>query len=299
VHTESGPSSYADEVARAERTWKAKNYPIRPGIEYGDFIDDSTPEGYTRTDISAKGVNLYLYKFKDEAKNGKRIIYYIHGGGFVRGNGSYCRQIALLHLQRLGIPAVAVEYTYAQTAKYPAQLDEVLTGYTHLTDALKYKPSDIIVGGDSAGGTLSLALVVRLKRLGLGLPGALLLNSPMTDCTMSLASHKVNVGKDAVFTQGIAPAVMALYVDEKYMKDPEASPYFADFSGFPPAYFVADDTEVLCSDSLETAAKMYAAGVKVKAHFFHGLWHVFPTDVQKTPESRQVFAEMKEFVESL
>ncbi|MDR1785608.1 MAG: alpha/beta hydrolase [Spirochaetaceae bacterium] len=301
IHTESEPSSYALEVAKAERMWKAKNYPIRPGIEYGDFIDDSTPEGYTRTDITEKGVNLFLYKYKDEAKNRseKRLIYYLHGGGFVRGNGSYCRQLALLHLQRLGVPSVAMEYTLAPGAKYPVQLDEVFTGFTYLTKTLGYKPSDIILAGDSAGGNLAAALAVRLKRLGIGSPNCLLLNSPMTDCTLSLPSHKYNLGKDIVFPAGVSPAIVAFYVDDKYLKDPEVSPYFGDFTGFPPVYFVADDTEVLCSDSVETAAKMYSQGVKVKAHIFHGLWHVFATDVQKTPESKLVFQEMKEFIEGV
>jgi acetyl esterase/lipase len=299
VKTESPPSSYADEVARAERVWKAKNFPIKPGCEYGEFIDDSTPEGYTRTDLATpEGVKLFFYKYNDEAKNKaeKRLIYYIHGGGFVRGNGSYARQLALLHLQRLGVPAVAVEYTYAPAAKYPAQVDEVYAGFKFMIEKFNYKPEDIIVAGDSAGGTLSLALGLRLKRLGTGMPRCFLLNSPMTDCTISLPSHKLNADKDFTFKGGIAPQIMALYCDPARQAEPEASPYFGDFAGFPPAYFVADDTEVLASDSLETAAKMHAAGGKVKVHTFHGLWHVFPTDAQKTPESKTVFAEMKNFI---
>ena len=298
IHTTSDPSSYAAEVALAERRWKAKNYPIRPGVEYGDFIDDATPVGVTRTDITEKGVNLFIYQFKDEAdySDKNRIIYYIHGGGFVRGNGSYCRQIALLHLLRIGIRSVAVEYTPAPGAKYPSQLDEVFTGFTYLTGTLGYRPRDIILSGDSAGGTLAAALVHRFKRLGMDTPGGILFNSPMMDCTLSLESHKSNLGKDITFPQGIAPAMIAVYVDEAHNKEPEASPYFGDFTGFPPSYFVSDDTEVMCSDTLESAAKMYRLGVKVQVHLFHGLWHVFATDAQRTVESKIVFQDMKDFL---
>jgi acetyl esterase/lipase len=213
---------------------------------------------------------------------------------FVRGNGKYCRQLAILHMQRLGLPAAACEYRTAPANKYPDALDDVFAGFKYLTDALGYAPSDIIVAGDSAGGTFAAALTHRLKRLGLGLPQKLVLYSPCMNLTGSFESHKYNIGKDQTFTQGLPSP--EYYTGSADLTDPEVSPYFGDFTGFPPTYFCAEDTEVMCSDALMTADKMYKQGVRVQVHIFHGLWHVFPTYTQSTPESKLVFEEVKEFI---
>jgi acetyl esterase/lipase len=199
-------------------------------------------------------------------------------------------------LLRLGIASVAVEYKPAPGAKYPSHLDESFTGFKYLTDKLGYKPSDIILSGESAGGLLIAALTLRLKRLGLGTPNACFFSSPMTDCTLSLPSHKLNIGKDRTFPNGVSQAFIEGYVDPKLVKEPEVSPWFGDLSGFPPSYFVVDDTEVLASDTLEFAAKLYSLSVKVQVHVFHGLWHVFCTDIENLPESKEVFNDVAKFL---
>jgi acetyl esterase/lipase len=177
-------------------------------------------------------------------------------------------------------------------------LNDAVAAYRYLVDELKYNPEKIFITGDSAGGTLTLSLVLRLKNAGEKLPSALAVYSPATDLTMSLISHEINLGRDKIFPQGVK-AVVPLYADESRLKVPDVSPLYGDFSGgFPKTYFCAEDTEVLCSDTLECSANMVEQGVEVKTHIFHNLWHAFPTlhPVPPLPkEVDDVFAEVKEF----
>jgi acetyl esterase/lipase len=90
---------------------------------------------------------------------------------------------------------------------------------------------------------------------------------------------------------------MANYApDISRYKNPEISPYWGDFKGFPPQYFCVDDTEVFCCDSTETAAKMHAVGVRVKCHVFHGLWHDFPITTPRSPTADLAFKDIREFL---
>jgi acetyl esterase/lipase len=92
-----------------------------------------------------------------------------------------------------------------------------------------------------------------------------------------------------------------VYADDDRLQSPDVSPFFGDFSGgFPKTYFCADDTEVMCSDTLECSAKMVEQGVEVKTHIFHNLWHAFPVLHPIPPfpkELDEVFAEVKAFFE--
>ncbi|MDR1796400.1 MAG: alpha/beta hydrolase [Clostridiales Family XIII bacterium] len=290
VRTEAEPTAEA-EAAIVPHLALLKQYPMQPGVDR-EFIDDATPEGMVREDVAESGARLFFYRYEGQPP-GPRILFYVHGGGFVRGNGKYCRLNARTFLRKLGFPSVACEYRTAPESRWPAALDDVHAAYRYLTGERGYAPSDIILAGESAGGNLAPALLARLKRLGQALPPALILFSPAADLTMRGPSLAANVGKDRFFPGGLGSA--EYYCDPAEWKNPEASPYYADFAGFPDTYLAADDTEVLCSDTLAMAARMHAAGVRVKAHLYHGLIHGFPLEVPDVPESDEVYREIKGF----
>jgi len=268
-------------------------YPMTPDNEILT-LDDSTPDGVARTDVTHNGTNLFIYKKPIGYGDEDRIIYYIHGGGFVRGNKNYCRRLAILHEQRLNIPAAACEYRTAPAHKFPEAQEDCYQGYRYLVDILGCAPDRIIFAGDSAGGNLLMSLALRLKRQGETLPNALIMYSPAIELTGVLESQKYNIGKDVIFTNGVP--IATYYAAEEQLKTPEVSPYYGDFGGFPPSYFCAEETEVFLSDTVETAAKMRSLGVKVKAHIWRGLWHVFPVYSPETAESAAVFADVKNFL---
>ncbi|MDR3311517.1 MAG: alpha/beta hydrolase [Spirochaetaceae bacterium] len=303
VHTEKDPYAQTSAKVWEELAKLRVKYPMVPGTEMV-YLDDTTPEGISREDYKAGNNNLFVFKkgtfdsAEIRAKNAdeKRLIFYVHGGGFVRGNGKYCRVNAINQVQKIGLSVAACEYRTAPEYKEPCALADVEESYNFVVNNLGYDPSGIIILGDSAGGTLGLGLCNRLKAQGKKLPGACVWFSPCLDLTLSFDSHRVNIGKDLFFPKPVAAVIPLFAPDPSRYKNPEVSPYWGDFAGFPPTYFCVEDTEVFCSDSLEAAAKMHSAGVTVKCHAFHGLWHTFPLTCPTTPMADVVFQEVKAFI---
>ena len=298
THTTQDPDKKTlEEILPAMLELRAK-YPLAPGSEM-EYLNDETPAGVSRTDyVTGAGQSLTIYKLTEKHEKEDRLVFYIHGGGFVRGNGMYSRTNARVHLEKLGLPAACCDYRVAPKDREPAALNDVIAAYRFLVDELKYDPEKIFMTGDSAGGVLALSLGLRLKKAGEKMPRAFALYSPSPNLTMSSISHDLNVGKDKIFPKGVK-GFISVYADEDRLKDPDVSPVFGDFSGgFPKTYFCADDTEVMCSDTLECSAKMAEQGVEVKTHIFHNLWHAFPTLHPLPPfpkELDEVFAEVKAF----
>ncbi|MDR1785605.1 MAG: alpha/beta hydrolase [Spirochaetaceae bacterium] len=271
-------------------------YPMAPGNELV-YLDDSTPSTLIRQDVDAPhGLHLYSYKFKQPDPKEKRVIYYIHGGGFMRGNGKWCRKNAISLAVNLGLPVYACEYRYTPEHKYPAGVDDSTWGWDYLVNKLGIDPGNIIVSGESAGGTYAMALCVRLKRQGRPLPGKAVILSGYLDFALESPSYKLNREVDPVFNVDLAPTVPFYLDDLSKVKDPEVSPKYADFTGFPPTFFCVDDAEVFLSDALIVADKMHKLGIPVKVYVSHGLIHVFPFEMPEVPESQDAFKAMKKFL---
>jgi monoterpene epsilon-lactone hydrolase len=292
------PSKEASEIVKPEMLKLRAAYPMGPGVEM-DYLDDTTPQGITRSDIEMKGGNkLYIYKDETKHVGEDHLVFYLHGGGYIRGNGKYNRCNAMIHLEKLGIPVACCEYRLAPENREPAAITDVTAAYRYLVDDLGYDPAKMIIAGDSAGGCLALSLGLRIKANGEPMPIGFVLYSPSTNLHMSSESHDYNLGKDIIFPNGVRE-VIRFYADEDRLDNPDVSPFFGDFTGFPKTYFCAEDTEVLCSDTLECSAKMYENGVVVRTHIYHGLWHAFPAlhpMPPLLPETDEVFNEIKGFL---
>jgi len=301
THTETEPSKETTDWIPKLIEY-GKQYPMAPGSEL-EWLDDATPDNITKKEISLPtGFLMYKYALKDPAQksdpeqdsNQARVIYYIHGGGFMRGNTNWCRSNALRQVENFGLPTYACTYRYTPAFKYPAALDDVEAGYNYLVNDLGILPENIVVTGESAGGTLMLALCARLRRQGRELPSKLIVMSGYLDFTLQGESYRYNLGKDIMFTMDLSPTV-AFYTDKTgdALKDPEISPIYSDFTGYPPTFFVADDTEVFVSDALAGADRMDQAGVPVNVHITHGLWHCFQFETPDIEESKILYKEMK------
>jgi acetyl esterase/lipase len=124
VHTDTDPYAQASAKVWEELSRLRVKYPMVPGSEMV-YLDDTTPEGVNRADYKAGDNNLFV--FTDDAKHAhqKKKIFYVHGGGFVRGNGKYCRFNALTLLKQLGLPVAACEYRTVPDYKEPCALLDV------------------------------------------------------------------------------------------------------------------------------------------------------------------------------
>lgn len=162
-----------------------------------------------------------------------RLLVNFHGGGYVLNGGPASTSEAVLGAHYSGLRVISVDYRMPPDHPFPAALDDAVAVWKAL---IAERPAASIGAfGTSAGGGLTLALTLKLKALGLPLPGALALGTPWADLTGGSDSYQVNAGVDGVFSRfdGFAAGMAALYAGATGVNDPLVSPIFGDFGGFP------------------------------------------------------------------
>ena len=229
----------------------------------------------------------------DRPHSGKKIILYCHGGGYSTGSPLYARTLTTKLASLLSMDVFCFEYRLAPEHPYPAAVDDAQAAWDYLM-LQGYGAKDIFVAGDSAGGNLALALGLRLKKQKRMLPAGFVLMSPWTDLTVSGKTHETKAEVDPVLNQNYLNEMIENYVpqakknpgeelfDAEYLQNPEISPLFGDFTGFPPTYIQVGDLEVLMSDSTMLQKKMSRDGVSVSLDIYKNMWHVFQMGPFKT-----------------
>nr|CRX79085.1 hypothetical protein ls5930a1_00121 [Leucosporidium scottii] len=206
-------------------------------------------------------------------KASDRVLLYFHGGAFTLMNPRSHRPLTLLMSKQLGVRVLSVDYRLSPEVQYPSALHDAVAAYQYLTEDLKIPSSNIFVSGDSAGGNLSLALMLylrdqRMERLG----GAILL-SPWSDMTASMQSWESNAHIDYL---SLPPGDSKfspphLYLGEDYATNvvhPYVSPAITDLSSLPPLLIQAGGAETLRDEISLLALRAAAAGVEVD----HQIW---------------------------
>jgi len=226
-----------------------------------------------------------------------RAFFYIHGGGWVAGSPAIYRPMTWRLAKQVGVPVYAVDYRLAPEHKFPAGLDDCVAAYRGLLDK-GLDASNIVVGGDSAGGNLTLVLALRLKDEGLPLPAGLVCLSPATDMTNSGASATRNAKADTLFVPEMMDTVQARYFPNEDPQHPYLSPLFGDITGLPPTLFQVGDTEMLLDDSTRIAEKMKAAGIEVTLEVWPKVWHVWQMNADQLPEGREAIDRISAFAKA-
>ncbi|KAF8753878.1 Steryl acetyl hydrolase [Rhizoctonia solani] len=200
---------------------------------------------------------------------------------------------------------VAVNYRLAPETRFPGALHDAVHAYRRLTDELHVPPSRILIAGDSAGGGLTLALLMYLRDEGYELPSGAILFSPWVDLTMSCDSWDSNADVDVVprpdADDPLNPVACYLGWGEsmkKYITHPYASPLFGDFKGLPPLLVQSGDSEVLRDEITLLAHKATLAGVDVRHELFEDAVHVFQM-FPFLPTTRRAFRNVRSFVSQL
>tara|TARA_R110002110_G_scaffold4877_4_gene24663 strand:+ start:4929 stop:5828 length:900 start_codon:yes stop_codon:yes gene_type:complete len=219
---------------------------------------------------------------------------YIHGGGFVAGSPRTHRPLTWRLARDIGVPVYAIDYRLAPEHPFPAGLDDCVIAYRALLD--KGIPAkSILVGGDSAGGNLTLTLALRLKAEGLPLPAALICLSAATDMTASGASHISNAEADSLFVPAMMESLMPVYYPGGNDKDPLVSPLFGDVSGFPPTLLQVGEREMLRDDSVRMSEALKAAGTETVLEVWPKVWHVWQLNADMLPEAREAITHIVRF----
>lgn len=225
-----------------------------------------------------------------------RVLLYLHGGGFfMEASGLHLR-----FLQRLcedtDACGVLPAYRLAPEYPYPAGLDDCCRAYQALlADGIPAR--SIFIAGESAGGTLSLALLMRLRDRGVASPGGAVMISASTDLAGigRHASYAENRHRDALVPPESLPYIVRAYAGDHDPASPGVSPLHGRYDGLPPLYFVASASEVLRDDSVRAAERAQQAGIPVELRLWHGMTHAFPL-FGGLPEAQAARADIARFI---
>lgn len=246
------------------------------------------------TEIQAENVPARWIQVPESTT--KRIILYLHGGGFcLRGPNLYSNFLARL-CRQTHAKGLLLDYRLTPEHPYPAAVQDCLTGYRWLLDR-GHDPRNIIFAGDSAGGCLSLVTMTQLRDAREPQPTCAALLSPATDMTVSGWSAITKEREDPFFYLQTLLLLKHHYLQGAFAGDPCVSPLYADFEGLPPLLFQTGSTELLLDDSLRTAAKAKAAGVEVDLQIWRRMPHVFQLFTW-LPESHQALKKIGQFIET-
>jgi acetyl esterase/lipase len=225
----------------------------------------------------------------------KRTILYLHGGGYNAGSITshlpLTSNIALTSKTRV----LAIDYRLAPEHPFPAAVEDAVAAYRWLLKE-SVPASQIVVAGDSAGGGLTLSLLLTLREKGLPQPAAAVCLSPWTDLTCSGESWATNAKIDFMLKRIPVVKSAEIYYREANPRAPLVSPLYGDPAGLPPLLIQVGSEEVLLSDSTLFAEKARLAGVDVTLENWKGMQHVWQYAASMLPEARQAVARIGEFV---
>jgi acetyl esterase/lipase len=225
-----------------------------------------------------------------------RVLLYFHGGGYYRGSIDTVREMAS-RMSRASLARVLpIDYRLAPEHPFPAAVEDAITAYHWLLDH-GYASDDMAVGGDSAGGGLTMALLIHARDAGLALPAAGICLSPWVDLAQSGNSYAAKAEEDPSITKAYLDKYAALYLGGADPKTPLASPLYADLQGLPPLLIQVGTAEVLLSDAVELAARARAAGVKVELDEWDQMTHVWQNNGDQIPESQEAVERIGTFIQ--
>jgi acetyl esterase/lipase len=224
-----------------------------------------------------------------------RVLINVHGGGFNSDSGSLTESIPMANM--LHTRVVAVLYRLAPEHPFPAAVDDTVAVYRELLKT--YKPSRIALYGTSAGAILTAEVAVKLKQLGLPLPGALGIFSGLGDFSESddsQAMYSLRGLTGAVEIPDGKPHDIYYFTASTDPKDPVLSPVYADLHGMPPALFITSGRDLLLSGTTILHRAFLRGGDDARLVVFEGLPHAFWNDVS-LPETKETYGLMANFFE--
>ncbi len=224
----------------------------------------------------------------------RTTMLYLHGGGYVVCGPRTHRDLIARVALATGARCVAPVYRLAPEHPFPAAVDDAVAAYCALL-AEGVRPERLIVGGDSAGGGLTLAMMLRLRDAGMPLPSRAVLLSPWVDLTCTGASIDANRGLDFLAREPLE-FYAAAYLGDTPGTDPLASPLHAPLAGLPPLLLLTGSAESFHSEALALVDRAREAGVDVQVHVGDGMIHVWPAFASLFPEARAAFDVISAYV---
>jgi acetyl esterase/lipase len=219
-------------------------------------------------------------------------ILYLHGGAFCLGSPWTHRSLTSRLAHAAGMPVWTPDYRLTPEHPYPAALDDATACYEALL-ASGLGPERIVIAGDSAGGALAMALLLRLRERHGPMPAGLALLSPLVDFSLSDPGLEARAGQDPMVRAAWLKQSLAAYACPA--DAPEHRPLQADLAGLPPLLVQVGADEILLGDAQALAAHAGRCGVPCRLEVFEQRWHVFQLQAAQLHSARSAIGAVAEF----
>lgn len=230
-----------------------------------------------------------------EGSDPSKLILYVHGGGYVSGSCNDHRSIVAKFAHNTGITNLVYEYRLAPENPFPAALDDSVKVFKWLLSS-DYKPENIIIAGESAGGGLCLAILLALKEQNIPYPKAAVAISPWTDLSCSGGSYKTK-NKVSLAPLNSWIVFSKYYVGDNLAINPLISPLFGDLKGLPPMLINSGADDELFDDGEQFYLKAKDAGVNITFTKGIGMVHCYPLLAPMFPEASEAMNEIVDFIQ--
>ncbi len=215
-----------------------------------------------------------------------RVVLYLHGGGYMIGSNTGYREFASRMARAAQARVLLINYRLAPENPFPAAVDDAVMAYRYLLDQ-GVSAEQLMVAGDSAGGGLTVATLVALRDGGSPMPACATCFSPWVDLAGEGDSAQPGAVDDPMIAIEGLQDMGTTYAGED-LRNPLASPLYANLSGLPPLQVFVGTREILLSDATRIVDQAQSAGVDASLNVGDGLIHVW-----------QLFATVPEAAESL
>lgn len=238
---------------------------------------------------------LTFHRVAMPASRRERRVLYLHGGGYVSGSPAHYRHFTWRIAEALAANVFALAYRLAPEHPYPAALEDAARAYAFLAGQAA-DTRELFVMGDSAGGGLTLCLLLKLRDEGRALPRAAVAMSPWTDLALTGASLASNASGDPMLTALHLPRLVASYLAGTDPHTPYASPLYGDAAGLPPVLIQVGSDEILRDDAVRMADKLTRNNSQSRIEIWPRMPHAWQLFVPVLPEARQAIGKIADFI---
>ena len=251
-------------------------------------------DGISTEAVDADGVPAEWVSALD-ANNG--AVLYLHGGGYVTGSVISHRGMAANLSRASGCRVLTIDYRLAPENKHPAQVEDAHTAYRWMLNN-GVDASSLFVAGDSAGGGLTVATLLKARDAGDPMAAAGVCISPWVDMEATGESMKTKAGVDPMVSKAGLLDMAANFLGDGDRRDPLAAPLHADLAGLPPLLTIVGTAETLLDDAWRLHYKAKAAGVESRIVEFDDMIHIWPWFAPFLPEGQAAMKMMGKFIKA-
>jgi monoterpene epsilon-lactone hydrolase len=253
--------------------------------------------GATYEPMKIAGVPCYLVTPNEIDERFKDLWFvHIHGGAFVFGGGEAAVREALWMADGCKARVLSIDYRRPPVHPFPAAIEDAVAVWKAVIQRQDAAATPLF--GTSAGGNLTLATTLKLKELGLPLPGALFTGTPAVDLKETSDTWITLQGLDPLGQRGgLIDGTFEVYVPSGDLGNPLVSPIYGDLKGFPPTILISGTRDLLLSDTVRMHRALRKAGVDAQLHVYDGQSHgdYMQGLLYPNPESRDAQAEILRF----